>query len=206
MCIHDNIFCKSTDYLSVILLTFNTLTKLFRYRLCAGVAGECRTVIESLSPPSRNLKLHLARVFSCWRKEMCFFDLPNAFAGRNIIKKNLGLNLKIMVVKPLGKVPAAVPQPAYSLPRLHKIGPGGHSVCKRGKGFRRNGCFRCRDCTKSALESILSANVARVFAKTDAFAAAIAQNRPWRAFCLQTWQGFSPKRMLSLPRLHEIDH
>ncbi len=45
-----------------------------------------------------------------------------------------------------------------------------------------------RDCTKSTLESILYANVARVFAKTDAFAAAIARNRPWGAFCLQTWQ------------------
>ena len=109
-----------------------------------------------------------------------------------------------MVVKPLGKVPAAVPQPAYSLPRLHEIGPGGHSVCKRGKGFRRNGRFRCRDCTKSALEGGLYANVARVFAETDAFAAAIARNRPWRAVCMQTWQGFSPKRTLSLPRLHEI--
>ena len=61
-----------------------------------------------------------------------------------------------------------------------------------------------RDCTKTAMEGILSANAARVFVKTDAFAAAIAQNRPWRAFCLQTWQGFSPKRTLSLPRLHKI--
>ena len=111
-----------------------------------------------------------------------------------------------MVVKPLGKVSAAVPQPAYSLPRLHKIGPGGRCVCKRGKGFRRNGCFRCRDCTKSALEGGVYANAARVFAETDAFTAAIARNRPWRAFCLQTRQGFSPKRMLSLPRLHEIGH
>ena len=98
------------------------------------------------------------------------------------------------------------PKRMLSLPRLHKIGPGGRCVCKRGKGFRRNGCFHCRDCTKSALEGILSANAARVFAQTDAFSAAIAQNRPWRAFCLQTWQGFSPKRTLSLPRLHEIGH
>ena len=97
------------------------------------------------------------------------------------------------------------PKRTLSLPRLHEIGPGGHSVCKRGKGFRPNGRIRCRDCTKSALEGTLSANVARHFAQTDAFTAAIARNRPWRAFCLQTWQGFSPKRMLSLPRLHEID-
>ena len=91
-----------------------------------------------------------------------------------------------------------------SLPRLHEISPGGHSVCKRGKGFRQNGRFRCRDCTKSALEGSLYANVARVFAQTDAFTAAIARNRPWRAVCMQTWQGISPKRMLSLPRLHKI--
>ena len=48
-----------------------------------------------------------------------------------------------------------------SLPRLHEIGHGGWSVCKRGKAFRQNGCSHCRDCTKSALEGGLSANVAR---------------------------------------------
>ena len=98
------------------------------------------------------------------------------------------------------------PKRMLSLPRLHEIGPGEHSVCKRGKAFRPNGCSHCRDCTKSALEDTLSANVARVFAKSDAFTAAIAQNRPWRAVCMQTWQGFSPKRTHSLPRLHEIGH
>ncbi len=54
------------------------------------------------------------------------------------------------------------------------------------------------------MESILYANVARVFAKTDAFSAAIARNRPRRAFCMQTWQGISPKRILSMPRLQKI--
>ena len=53
------------------------------------------------------------------------------------------------------------PKRTLSLPRLQEIGHGERCVCKRSKAFRPNGRFRCRDCTKSALEGTLSANVAR---------------------------------------------